>query len=142
MKRDYLVTSINDDNCMQKTFKPRMNRRTMREKDISRLLTDEYAERILVATHDHPRSVQEVSDKNDIPIAACYRKVHELEEAGLLNCAEIVTTPKGKTMKLYKSQLRSAVLVYENGQFKVKLEFTYDRDINGKWVELNPEPRI
>ncbi len=61
-----------------------------------------------------------------------------MEEAGLLHVAEIVTTAKGKTMKLYKSQLASAVLVYENGQFKVKLEFTYDRDINGKWVELNP----
>lgn len=110
----------------------------MREKDISRLLTDEYAERILVATHDHPRSVQEVSDKNDIPIAACYRKVHELEQAGLLQCAEIVTTPKGKTMKLYRSQLRSAMLVYENGMFRVKLEFTYDTGLNGRWVELNP----
>ncbi len=110
----------------------------MREKDISRLLTDEYAERILVATHDHPRSVQNISDKNDIPIAACYRKVHELEAAGLLQCAEIITTPKGKTMKLYRSQLKRAVLVYEEGVFKVKLEFTYERDINGKWIDLNP----
>src|SRR2546422_894741 len=69
----------------------------MREKDVSRLLTDEYAERILVATQRIPRSVQEISDKYDIPIAACYRKIHELEEAGFLNVAEIVTTPKGNT---------------------------------------------
>ncbi len=110
----------------------------MREKHISRLLTDEYAERILVATHDRPKSVQEVSDKNDIPIAACYRKVHELEGVGLLQCTEIVTTPKGKTMKLYRSQLKTATLTYEAGTFKVRLEFTYDRDINGKWIELNP----
>ena len=67
----------------------------MREKDVSRLLTDEYAERILVATQNTSRSVQEISDKYDIPIAACYRKIHELEEAGFLNVAEIVTTPKG-----------------------------------------------
>src|SRR6266542_3259434 len=51
----------------------------MREKDVSRLLTDEYAERILVATQTVSRSVQEISDKYDIPIAACYRKIHELE---------------------------------------------------------------
>ena len=123
---------------MQKTFKNKTNPNAMREKDISRLLTDEYAERILVATHDRPRSVQELSDKNDIPIAACYRKVHELEQAGLLHCAEIVTTPKGKTMRLYRSQLKSAVLIYEDGVFKVKFELTYDREINGKWIELNP----
>jgi len=110
----------------------------MREKDISRLLTDEYAERILVATQSSPRSVQEVSDRYDIPIAACYRKVHELEGAGFLRCAEIVTTPKGKTMKLYRSLLKSAHLVYEGGVFRVKFEFDYEKDINGKWIELNP----
>ena len=109
----------------------------MREKDISRLLTDEYAERILVATQSAPRSVQEISDRYDIPIAACYRKIHELEGAGFLRCAEIVTTPKGKTMKLYRSLLRSAQLVYEGGVFRVKFEFDYEKDINGKWIELN-----
>ena len=109
----------------------------MREKDVSRLLTDEYAERILVATQSTSRSVQEISDRYDIPIAACYRKIHELEEAGFLNVAEIVTTPKGKTMKLYRSLLRSAQLVYENGIFRVKFDFDVDKDINGKWIELN-----
>ena len=110
----------------------------MREKDISRLLTDEYSERILVATQVQPKSVQEISDKFDIPIAACYRKIHELEGAGFLRCAEIVTTPKGKTMKLYGSLLKSAHLVYEGGVFRVKFEFDGEMDINGKWIELNP----
>ena len=109
----------------------------MLEKDISRLLTDEYAERILVATQKDSRSVQDISDKYDIPIAACYRKIHELEEAGFLKCAEIVTTPKGKTMKLYRSQLRSATLLYELGVFKVRFEFDGDRENGGKWIELN-----
>ena len=109
----------------------------LREKDISRLLTDEYAERILVATQVQPRSVQEISDRYDIPIAACYRKIHELEGAGFLRVAEIVTTPKGKTMKLYRSLLRSAQLVYEEGVFRVKFEFDYEKDINGKWIQLN-----
>ena len=109
----------------------------MREKDVSRLLTDEYAERILVATQVTSRSVQEISDKYDIPIAACYRKIHELEEAGFLNVAQIVTTPKGKTMKLYQSLLKSAQLVYQEGIFRVKFEFDVEKDINGKWIELN-----
>jgi len=112
----------------------------MREKDVSRLLTDEYAERILVATQITSRSVQEISDKYDIPIAACYRKIHELEEAGFLNVAQIVTTPKGKTMKLYRSLLKSAQLVYQEGIFKVKFEFDVEKEINGKWIELNAPP--
>src|SRR3972149_8168331 len=106
----------------------------MREKDISRLLTDEYAERILVATQENPRSVQEISDKYDIPIAACYRKIHELEGAGVLRCAEIVTTPKGKTMKLYGSLLKSAHLRYEEGVFRVKFELDGEKEINGKGI--------
>lgn len=109
----------------------------MREKDISRLLTDDYAERILVATHADPRSVQEISDTYDIPIAACYRKVHELEDAGFLKVAQIVTTSKGKAMKLYQAVLKSAHLRFEEGFFKVKFEFHEDSKMNGEWIELN-----
>jgi len=129
--------NLRDDNRIERSLIYSANSMAMKEKEISRLLTDEYAERILVATQCNPRSVQEISDKYDIPIAACYRKIHELEEAGFLKCARIVTTPKGKTMKLYQCQLKSAWLVYEEGAFKVKFEFDYDMDINGKWIELN-----
>src|SRR5207247_11217857 len=108
----------------------------MREKDVSRLLTEEHAARIIVAMQSIARSVQEISDKYDIPIAACYRKIHELEEAGFLNVAEIVTTPKGKTMKLYRSLLKSAMLVYQEGIFKVKFEFDGDREISDNWIGL------
>src|SRR3989441_9830998 len=102
----------------------------MREKDVSRLLTDEYAERILVATQITSRSVQEISDKYDIPIAACYRKIHKLEEAGFLNVAQLVTTPKGKTMKLYRSLLQSAQLLYEEGIFHAQFEFAAGQEID------------
>ncbi|MEE8199313.1 MAG: helix-turn-helix domain-containing protein [Thermoplasmata archaeon] len=111
----------------------------MREKDISRLLTDDYAERILVATHQRAKSVQEVSDRYDIPIAACYRKVHELEDAGFLRCSRIVTTPKGKAMKLYQATLKRAQLRFESGSFEVRFEFDHDSKMNGKWIELNAE---
>ena len=129
--------SIKSENRIDNRITIPTESRPMREKDVSRLLTDEYAERILVATQSTSRSVQEISDKYDIPIAACYRKIHELEEAGFLNVAEIVTTPKGKTMKLYRSLLKSAQLVYQEGIFKVKFEFDIEKDINGQWIELN-----
>ncbi|MFQ5883813.1 MAG: ArsR/SmtB family transcription factor [Thermoplasmata archaeon] len=109
----------------------------MREKEISRLLTDDYAERILVATYYSAKSAQEISDKYDVPIAACYRKIHELEDAGLLRCYRIVTTPKGKSMKLYRSQLKKACLMYEDGVFKVRLEFKHEEPINNTWIQLN-----
>lgn len=109
----------------------------MREKQISKLLTDDYAERILVATYFSARSAQEISDIYDVPIAACYRKIHELEEAGLLRCQKIVTTRKGKSMKLYRSQLLRACIMYEDGVFKVRLEFKHEEPMNNIWVKLN-----
>jgi predicted transcriptional regulator len=109
----------------------------MREKVISRLLTDDYAERILVATYFSAKSAQEISEKFDVPIAACYRKIHELEDAGLITCQRIVTTPKGKSMKLYRSQLRKACIMYEEGIFKVRLEFKHEEPINNTWIQLN-----
>ena len=108
----------------------------MREKAISRLLTDDYAERILVATYFYPRSVQEISDKYDIPIAACYRKMHDLEDAGLIEVEKIVTTSKGKNMKLYKSQLKSACIMFQEGHFRIRLEFNHDEDINNRWIKI------
>ena len=66
----------------------------MRENLIARLLTDEYAERILVATYYNHMSAQELSEKYDIPIAACYRRIHELERLGLIKCEKEITGEK------------------------------------------------
>src|SRR5207249_12078198 len=109
----YRAASIKSENRIDNRITIPTESRQKQEKDVSRLLTDEYAERILVATQSTSRSVQEISDKYDIPIAACYRKIHELEEAGFLHIAVTETTPKGKTMKLYRSLLKSAQLVYQ-----------------------------
>jgi predicted ArsR family transcriptional regulator len=109
----------------------------MRENLIAKLLTEEYAERILVATYYKLMSVQELSEKHDIPIAACYRKIHELEKVGLIKCEKEVTSERGKPVKLYKSQLKSACILFKEGQFRVRFEIPGDDKIHGKWIELN-----
>ena len=105
--------------------------------EASQLLTDEYSAKILLATYKRKISAQEISQRYGIPIAACYRKIRILEEVGLIQCVERILTQKGKTMKLYRSLLKSAELVYQDGIFKVKFEFDVDKEINGKWIELN-----
>src|SRR2546421_12376711 len=106
----------------------------MREKDVSRLLTDEYAERILVATQSTSRSVQEISDKYDIPIAACYRKIRILEEAGLIQCVERILTQKGKRTNLYTSCLRNAHILFENGKLRARFQLATGQDIDRKSI--------
>lgn len=109
----------------------------MRENLIAKLLTDEYAERILVATFYNLMSAQELSEKYDIPIAACYRKIHELEKVGLLKCENEVTNERGKPVKLYKSLLKGACILFDKGAFRVRFEIPGDEKLHGKWIELN-----
>ena len=111
----------------------------MREKDVSRLLTDEYAERILVATQVTSRSVQEISDKYDIPIAACYRKIRILEEVGLIQCVERILTQKGKRKNLYTSCLRNAYIFFENGKLRARFQLATGqvKDFGGDWNGLD-----
>ena len=51
--------------------------------EASQLITDKYSVRILVGTTKKPKSAIELSEKFGIPIAACYRKIRELERSGL-----------------------------------------------------------
>ena len=48
-----------------------------------RVLGNEYNPQILSFAHE-PRSAQELSDELDVPIATCYRRIEELQEADLL----------------------------------------------------------
>ena len=109
----------------------------MRENLIARVLTDEYAERILVATSYSLMSTQELSQVYDIPIAACYRRIHELEKLGLIKCEKEITGEKGKPIKLYGSMLKRACLLFNKGSFKVRFEIPGDDELHGKWIELD-----
>ncbi len=107
----------------------------------SRLITDEYSAKILVATFKKPRSAIELSREYGIPIAACYRRIHALEKAGLINCVERALTQKGKRISLYMSQLKNAYIFFENGRLRVRFQLAtgITKDFGGDWkaVESN-----
>lgn len=88
------------------------------------ILADSYAKRILVGCYHKPKPVQELSWKYNIPIAAAYRKVHALENAGFLEVERKESSRRGKKTKLYKTVLRSAVIKFEDGEFIVDLDYT------------------
>ena len=112
-----------------------MAKETFRE--IPKLLADTYAEIILSATYHAPKSAQELAMEHDIPIAACYRKIHELERAELLKCVEETKSPRGKTIKLYRANIKEAQIIFENGEFRMKLHFeTGDEEMEVLGVKL------
>lgn len=64
-------------------------------------LGGKYAVRILDAT-DRPKSAQELSEALDVPIATCYRRIEDLEAAGLLTCEGRKTSDRGRQTKVYE----------------------------------------
>jgi DNA-binding Lrp family transcriptional regulator len=78
----------------------------------SQLLTDEYSVKILVATLRCPHSAQEISEEFGIPIAACYRRIKELEKAGLIECCERRLSRQGKRISYYISLLKNAYVFF------------------------------
>ena len=111
--------------------------------EASRLVTDEYSAKILVATFKKPKSAIELSREYGIPIAACYRRIHALEGAGLLACVERALTRKGKRISLYQSQLRNAYIFFENGKLRVRFQFAtgVTRDFGGDWKDIEVAPQ-
>ena len=91
---------------------------------VTKLLSDEHTVKILTATFRIPRSANYLSIKFNIPIAACYRRIRDLEKMGLLLITEKILTPRGKRVSLYQSTLKSAYLTFENGKLKALLELT------------------
>jgi len=105
----------------------------------SQLLTDEYSAKILLATYKRRISAQEISHRYGIPIAACYRKIRALEEAGLIVCVDRILTQKGKRKNLYTSCLKNAYIFFENGRLRARFQLATGavRDFGGDWNGLD-----
>jgi predicted ArsR family transcriptional regulator len=93
-----------------------------KNKEVSRLLADDYSQKILVSTYAIPMSAQRLSKICQIPIAACYRRIHELEQAGLIAVDREKEVYKGRKVRLYRCKLRSATIKFLNGKFAVRYD--------------------
>lgn len=106
--------------------------------EITKLLADEYSVKILTATYRSPRSANYLSMKFDIPIAGCYRRIRSLERIGLLTPVERVFTKFGKWVWVYRSNLKYANIVLQDGKMKVffQLAGTADTEHSETWEPL------
>ena len=73
---------------------------------LTHIMTDDYSRRILLSAVAEPKTVEELSKENDIPLSTCYRRVHEMLEGGALIVERIVVTRVGKKYELYRSAFR------------------------------------
>lgn len=63
---------------------------------------------ILSSTISSCKSIEELSEENDIPISTVYRRVHFLVDSGLLMTERIVINEGGKRYALFRSTLQGA----------------------------------
>jgi DNA-binding Lrp family transcriptional regulator len=91
---------------------------------LTKLLSDEQKLKILSSTFRVPKSINQLSTTLGIPLTACYRRTKELEAAGLLEMTERKLTREGKRVSLYRSNLKSAYLTFEDGKMKSFMEIS------------------
>ena len=101
------------------------------EKDITRLIGDEYVERILSITHKNPMTTKDLSKICGIPIAVAYRRVNNLERTGLLKCVaqEEVPRTRGKRVSYYQCAVRALKVSFVDGRFLTELELLPEEEM-------------
>gem|GEM_PF-1165463 len=85
------------------------------------LFTDSYASKILAYVAVKPSGAQEISRNLDIPIAVCYRRLKELEEAGLIKVVRRFLNRRGKRVNIYAAVVSKAKIEFVDGHWSVKI---------------------
>ena len=89
---------------------------------LSQTVMDEYSARILMGTFERSVSALELSRRFGIPIAACYRRIKELEGLGLVYCERELPSRNGKGLQLFRSRLTSVRIAFEDGNLRARVE--------------------
>lgn len=87
--------------------------------DEFRLLLDEYSSQILELTGAGPLNATELSDALGIPIAACYRRIRVLRDAGLLREEGRAVSIGGKLVARYRNAVDKAEVLLQDGRLRV-----------------------
>ncbi len=97
---------------------------------LTHIMTDDYSRRILLSAVAAPKTVEELSKENNIPLSTCYRRVHEMLEGGALVVERIVVTHVGKKYELYRSSFKGLSIKLDGGT--ITMEATINESISDK----------
>ncbi len=108
--------------------------------DTFRLLLDEYSSKIVQLTSPRALNAIQLSDELGIPIAACYRRIRALKDAGVLREESRVISIGGKMVATYRSVVESAEVMLQDGRLKVLIKAAGAS--NADEVMLSEEPSM
>jgi len=93
-------------------------------------MLDEYSSRIISLTSEEPLNAVDLSNALGIPIAACYRRIRALKEAGVLKEEGRVVSVGGKLVATYRSSVESAELLLQDGRLRVLISASGQKSSN------------
>lgn len=82
--------------------------------DLITVLGNKYNTEILSATGE-AKSAQDLSDELDVPIATCYRRINELEEADLLELHDRPLSEEHRRVKVYRRRVDGIDVDFRDG---------------------------
>ena len=85
------------------------------------LVLDKHTSKLLDLTSERPYNAAELSVEIGIPIAACYRRIRMLKEAGLIREDSKVVSDNGKSVSAYVSAVDSAEVVLRDGRLTINM---------------------
>ena len=92
------------------------------ELTIAQLLTDNYCLKIISGMTKKTMSIKEMACTYFIPFATCYKKVAELETAGLIREEGKVLERNGKKHSVYRSTLKNLEVQYKSNTIILTVE--------------------
>lgn len=100
---------------------------------ILRLLDDEYARSILIATAREPMSAKQLSEECDASLPTVYRRVDDLHAHDLLT-EHTKLDPEGNHFTVYESTVSS--LTVEIHDDALSVEISKDEDVSDRFTQL------
>jgi DNA-binding transcriptional ArsR family regulator len=112
-----------------------------RKERILDALGDPASRGILLMISDAPRSAQDLLTANRIPQSTLYRKLHELQDLGLIGVQRTAITPEGKRVDLYRSLLEELRVEMLGRELRIQARF---RDLSAErlkemWRDVRKE---
>jgi len=94
-----------------------------RKERILDALGDDAARGILLMISDTAHSAQELLAANRIPQSTLYRKLHDLQQLGLVGIQRTAITAEGKRVDLYRSLLEELRVELQGAQLRIQVRF-------------------
>ena len=108
------------------------------EEAILAALGDPASRQLLLALGVREDDVHNLVLRTGLPQSSVYRKLKELQDAGLVRISRLAFTPDGKKVEVYRSRLREVRIHFAGGVVKVEvvpLEDSGDR-LGAMWRQV------